>query len=102
MMFFLSINVSGNLFNLLLTDRQNAVPFLPLQLELWPYLLVHSKRSCTLNLSDEICDQNSGRQPAKQMCVVGHCVVPNGEAAASFHFIVNNLEKLRSPSSIDQ
>src|SRR2546423_13834875 len=101
-MFFLPIDVSGDLFNLVLTDRQDAVPFLPLQLELGAYLFVHSKRSCSFNLSDEIGDQNSGRQTAKQMCMIGHCVVPDGEAAASFHFIANNIEELRSPRAIDQ
>lgn len=44
MMFLLPIDVTRDLLNLILAQRQNPIAFLPTQLELWANLFVNAER----------------------------------------------------------
>src|SRR5260370_40203317 len=101
MMLFLSVNIAGNLLDLILSESQHAVSLLPTQFEPWFDLFVNPKGGCAFKLTDEVCKQHRGRETTEHVRAIRHCVVANRPAPAGFHFFVYDLQELWSPDAIN-
>lgn len=96
MMFFLSINITGDAIRFFFPERQHAVTFLPSQFEFRFDFLVHAMRRRPLHLADKLAELDRWRQTYQEVHMIGHAIMPERYTAASLGFVVQNLQKPRS------